>query len=209
MEDILATLSRVCEPQLGNVRIDSGSGAVKSYAGLSDSLPSHENGLLSGPVLKCECPWNKSFTCVQPDYEQWTGPQYGGVFHMASVQVMIHSSFLHGQRSTIANTQIVANEWPALTDGFRYTEATYLAVLQNGAPAHKPDLADYDLIIGSPQFDICGKFNRGEIDELWMYGAPYFGFYESRLVGPGAYHLTTAYDRTHNCNKLRHHGFEL
>ena len=104
---------------------------------------------------------------------------------------------------TIADTQIVANEWPALTDGFRYTEGNISGSPSKRAPAHKPDLADYDLIIGNPQFDICGKFNRGEIDELWMYGAPYFGFYELRLVGPGAYPFNSPpMTGTHNCNKL-------
>jgi hypothetical protein len=28
---------------------------------------------------------------------------------------------------------------------------------------------------------------RGEIDEIWLFGGPYFGFYESRMAGPGAF----------------------
>ena len=36
-----------------------------------------------------------------------------------------------------------------------------------------------------------------------MYGAPYFGFYESRLVGPNAYYYNSPpLTATHNCNKL-------
>src|SRR4030095_9278760 len=88
---------------------------------------------------------------------------------------------------TVVETQVVANEWPVKIDGFRYTETTYLDVMQHGVPGHSPDEADYNVIIDNPQYDLCGKLNRGEIDELWMYGAPYFGFHESRLVGPGAY----------------------
>ncbi|HLF89933.1 MAG TPA: hypothetical protein VI451_13365, partial [Anaerolineales bacterium] len=55
------------------------------------------------------------------------------------------------------------------------------------SPPHVPDNVDYNLIVNDPAFDICGKANNGEIDEVWIYNGPYFGFYESTLVGPGAY----------------------
>ena len=88
---------------------------------------------------------------------------------------------------TIAFTTVVTDGWPVKTDGFRYTEAGYLAVLGGQAAPHSPDNVDYLAIVNNPAWDICGKLNRGEIDELWVYNGPYFGFYESQLVGPGAY----------------------
>ena len=88
---------------------------------------------------------------------------------------------------SVAFTTIVTDGWPEKIDGFRYTEATYLAVINGQTPAHQPDNVDYTKIVNSPQFDICGKVNRGEIDEVWIYNGPGFGFWESTLVGPGAY----------------------
>jgi YVTN family beta-propeller protein len=87
----------------------------------------------------------------------------------------------------IVQTTIVTDRWPVKLDGFRYTEQEYLAVINGQRPPHQPDAVDYADIINTPAFDICGKVNRGEIDELWIYTGPYFGFYESRLVGPNGY----------------------
>ncbi len=88
---------------------------------------------------------------------------------------------------TVVYTTVVTGGWPEKIDGFQYTEAQYLAVINNQMQPHSPDTVDYVKIINTPAFDICGKVNRGEIDELWIYNGPYFGFYESQLVGPNAY----------------------
>lgn len=88
---------------------------------------------------------------------------------------------------TVVSTTVVTDGWPVKVDGFRYTEQEYLAVLDGQRPPHQPDTVDYNLIVNTPALDICGKANRGEIDEVWIYNGPYFGFWESTLVGPGAY----------------------
>jgi hypothetical protein len=36
-------------------------------------------------------------------------------------------------------------------------------------------------------FDIIDKINRDAIDEIWLHAFPYAGFYESIMVGPGAF----------------------
>ena len=88
---------------------------------------------------------------------------------------------------SVVDTTLVTSGWPIKTDGFQYTETEYLNVIQNGGTPHSPDAVDYNDIVNDPALDICGKANRGEIDEVWIYNGPYFGFYESTLVGPGAY----------------------
>jgi hypothetical protein len=88
---------------------------------------------------------------------------------------------------TVVYTDVVTSGWPEKIDGFRYTETSYLAAINGTSPPHDPDAVDYTKIVNTPQFDICGKLNRGEIDELWIYNGPSFGFYESTLVGPDAY----------------------
>ncbi len=103
----------------------------------------------------------------------------------------------------VVQTTIVTSGWPQLVDGFAYTETEYLAVLNNQQPHHEPTGVDYNKIVNSPEFDICGKANRGEIDEVWIYNGPWFGFYESTLVGPGAYYFNSPpVGGTHNCNRL-------
>ena len=87
---------------------------------------------------------------------------------------------------TVVET-IIVDTWPEKTDGFIYTEEEYLAVYNGQATSHQPDNVDYNAIVNDPQLDICGKANRGEIDEVWIYNGPWFGFWESTLVGPGAY----------------------
>lgn len=36
-------------------------------------------------------------------------------------------------------------------------------------------------------YDFDGKRNRGEIDEVWVFAAPFLGMYESQLLGPKAF----------------------
>jgi hypothetical protein len=104
---------------------------------------------------------------------------------------------------TIVETTIITAGWPALTDGFSYTESDYLAVLAGQQTPHSPNGVDYNKIVNSTEFDICGKANRGEIDEVWIYNGPWFGFYESTLVGPGAYFLNSnPVSGSHGCNKI-------
>jgi len=77
------------------------------------------------------------------------------------------------------------NEFPLLTGGFRYTESGYLAVLADPSKARRPDGADYNAIL--TRFKACEALNAGTIDELWLIGGPWYGYYESRLAGPNAF----------------------
>ncbi len=104
---------------------------------------------------------------------------------------------------SVVDTAIVTSGWPELTDGFSYTETEYLAVLAGQQTPHNPTMVNYNKIVNSAEFDICGKLNRGEIDEVWVYNAPWFGFYESTLVGPGAYfYNSNPVSGSHGCNRL-------
>ncbi|MDY6874648.1 MAG: kelch repeat-containing protein [Chloroflexota bacterium] len=104
---------------------------------------------------------------------------------------------------SVIYTSIITDGWPEKIDGFRYTEEEYLAVINGQSPPHSPDTVDYNKIVNSPILDICGKANRGEIDEVWIYNGPAFGFYESTLVGPGAYwYNSPPVSGPHDCNRL-------
>lgn len=79
----------------------------------------------------------------------------------------------------------VVDAYPAKVDGFRYADATYLDCLQRRGPCHEPDTADYRRLLA--EFDMVGKINRDEIDEVWLMAFPYAGYYESIMVGPGSF----------------------
>ncbi|MCS7251552.1 MAG: hypothetical protein RMK32_00950 [Anaerolineae bacterium] len=75
--------------------------------------------------------------------------------------------------------------FPAKIDGFRYTWETYSAVLERRQLPHEPDTVDYMAILAA--CDGVRRIARGEIDEIWLFGGPYFGFYESLMAGPDAF----------------------
>jgi hypothetical protein len=90
---------------------------------------------------------------------------------------------------------------PIKEDGFQYTDETYLTCQASGGSAcHSADVADYDAILSG--FDVCTKLNNGEIDEIWLFGGPWFGLYESRLAGPGAFWYNSSPLEGTGCDRL-------
>ena len=77
------------------------------------------------------------------------------------------------------------DEWPQKIDSFRYTDQSYLANWQSNSNWHSPDAMDYAWMLQSQ--GLVPRVAAGEIDEVLVFGAPYFGYYESRLCGPNAY----------------------
>jgi hypothetical protein len=89
----------------------------------------------------------------------------------------------------LARYQIVQrmelNEFPALTDRFRYNPQTYLAVQNKTRPAHQPEISDYQAILTG--LNVLARITNREIDEVWLMGFPLAGFYESTMCGRGAF----------------------
>lgn len=81
--------------------------------------------------------------------------------------------------------RIDVNEFPAKVDSFRYTPQTYMDVLRGASPPYMPQEVSYYAII--EQFDLLNRVARNEIDEVWMFGFPHAGFYESIMAGPGTF----------------------
>jgi hypothetical protein len=79
----------------------------------------------------------------------------------------------------------VSTNFPIKEDGFRYTANTYIHMIRSGAPSHTPDTVNYNVIL--QELNLVPEVNSGQIDEVWWFGFPYSGFYESRMVGPGAF----------------------
>lgn len=79
---------------------------------------------------------------------------------------------------------ITVDAYPIKRDGFCYDEDTYLSAWRNRS-FHDPDGVDYLCLVD--EFDMIGRVDRGEIDEVWLFGHPYGGYYESIMCGPDAF----------------------
>jgi hypothetical protein len=79
--------------------------------------------------------------------------------------------------------------YPVLLDGRQYNDATWTQALNNDPTALRDPhgsymMADYQRIL--QDYNIFQQVKAKTIDEVWMFGGPYFGFFESRMVGKGA-----------------------
>jgi len=66
--------------------------------------------------------------------------------------------------------------WPTKEAGFVYNDASYLQCLQDTGTCHNPDIIDYEKLFAD--FAICSK----NVDEVWLWGGPYFGYFEYNPV---------------------------
>ena len=80
--------------------------------------------------------------------------------------------------------RIDVDEFPRKQDGFQYTAASYLAMMQDAKTHHEPDGVDYWKIVNDHH--LIDRVMGSEIDEVWLFGAPYFGYWELHMVGKGA-----------------------
>lgn len=89
----------------------------------------------------------------------------------------------------LAQYQIVqridVNEFPEKKDGFRYTPQTFMDVWNRVTPPHIPQEVNYNAILN--KFNILQRVANNEIDEVWVFGFPHAGFYESTMGGPDAF----------------------
>ncbi|MBK9385301.1 MAG: hypothetical protein IPN34_10850 [Planctomycetes bacterium] len=74
--------------------------------------------------------------------------------------------------------------YPRKVDGFAYDDASYLAAKAAGQ-WHDPDRLDYAKLV--EEHGLAALVANGTVDEVWMFGGPAFGFYETQMVGPKAY----------------------
>lgn len=84
--------------------------------------------------------------------------------------------------------------FPVKQDGFQYTMERYLACRDGKAEWHQHDLADYPKLV--QDHGAVEMINADKVDEIWIFGGPYFGYHESSMLGPGAFYINGGiYDR--------------
>jgi hypothetical protein len=91
----------------------------------------------------------------------------------------------HGYVQAEITQRLEVDGCPVKADGFVYGAEDYYQRWQTRTGWHQPDGVDYGRILQT--FDIIPKINSGQIDEVWLFGFPYAGFYESMMVGPTAF----------------------
>ncbi len=79
---------------------------------------------------------------------------------------------------------IYLDEFPLKVDGFRYDAAKYVRAWRRRR-FHVPDRLDYVFLIDS--LDLVRRVAHRQIDEVWLMGHPYSGYYESVMAGPHAF----------------------
>ena len=87
----------------------------------------------------------------------------------------------------IKRTSVIRG-YPTKPGGFTFTNAQYLGCLVNATPGYCSALIDYagvlntsyDTRVGSA----CQALAEKRIDEVWLWGGPWFGYFESRIVAP-------------------------
>lgn len=79
------------------------------------------------------------------------------------------------------------------SDGYQYTDASYVSCIQKTGPCHSPDIINYERLFN--EYNICSK----NVDEVWMWGGPYFGYWEFALApycGKTTFTMGFSYERT-------------
>jgi hypothetical protein len=94
------------------------------------------------------------------------------------------------------------DQWFTKSDGFTYSDSQYMSVIRNQTVHHEPDIIDYIPLLN--QFDVCGKRNRDEIDELWLWGGPWMGFWEATMTGPNSFTTNSQPITGTSCTKQLH-----
>ncbi|MGB1286008.1 MAG: hypothetical protein ACPG7F_05705, partial [Aggregatilineales bacterium] len=113
------------------------------------------------------------------EYFGWNDPD---MLADACVQDMRWSTFGYVNYDIVE--RIVVDGYPVKRDGFRYDEASYLKAWET-RDFHDPDGVDYLALVD--EFNMIERIDSGEIDEIWLFGHPYGGYYESIMGGPGAF----------------------
>ncbi|MBX9401275.1 hypothetical protein K4L06_08105 [Lysobacter sp. BMK333-48F3] len=76
--------------------------------------------------------------------------------------------------------------FPPRTRNPVYDDESYQRCMAD-RPHSCPREEDFDYVAALREHGVCERANRYEIDELWLWGGPYFGFWEANMTGPGAF----------------------
>ncbi|HET6645320.1 MAG TPA: hypothetical protein VFG65_07470 [Fimbriimonadales bacterium] len=95
--------------------------------------------------------------------------------------------------------------FPEKTDGYVYTAESYKESKEQNT-WHQPDGMDYPKMLA--EYNVVPDMDNHKFDELWVFGAPYMGFWESAMAGPGAFEINGGvYDKVKSKQPFAIMGF--
>ena len=84
---------------------------------------------------------------------------------------------------------VVVRDYPVKPNGFRFTNATYQTCFVDDRPKYCTGLIDYQAVLNtaydSRSGSACDALRHGRVDEIWLWGGPWFGYLEWNLVAQG------------------------
>ncbi len=125
----------------------------------------------------------------------WNSPSYLTFFYLNDFEEASHG-LVQGRLTRWINADV----YPLKSDGFRYTDEVYIPCRLTWSGWHQPDGVDYRAI--ARDYDLARKVDSGEIDEVLIHGAPYFGYWESTMAGLGGYWCNSGPQQRIACSKI-------
>lgn len=131
------------------------------------------------------------------EYEKWKDPSE---LTRIYIDIVFQASHRYLQYEVVEWHDI--DQIPIKADGFQYTDESYLDCLTDNNTCHEPDITEYKAILLNNQ--VCEKVNFGQIDELWLWGGPWFGYREAVMAGKNAIFTEGPIVQDTTCNQPLH-----
>jgi hypothetical protein len=113
--------------------------------------------------------WNDPLA-LDDEYRSDVATASGGVVD----QRIVHASVVRG--------------YPVKPGGFTFTNAQYLGCLAESSPIYCRALIDYAAVLRTsydPRFgSACDALAKNRVDEVWLWGGPWFGYLEYLIAAP-------------------------
>jgi len=91
-----------------------------------------------------------------------------------------------GIKYVIAEWKNIDQGFPVKSDGTQFqTGEEFIAHWDEHGAGHKMGIIDHQLLLS--EHNVVEKIDNGEIDEVWIWGPPEIGTWESCIAGPRAY----------------------
>ncbi len=108
------------------------------------------------------------------------------------------SAASHNLMNPRVTQTINADVFPVKNSGFRFTDAGFMTCWQSGGC----DSTGVDYRAIARDYDLTRRVDAGELDEVLVHGAPYFGYWESTMAGRGAYAINSPPQARIPCSRL-------
>lgn len=131
------------------------------------------------------------------DYMGWSNPVALENQYIQDIQTASGGYLTYHIVTRIADI----DAYPTKNNGYVFTDDSYLAA-QGNPDANARAIINYQKILSD--YDVCGKVNAGQIDELWLWGGPWMGYWEAVMAGPNAYNTNAPPIAGTGCTKPLH-----